>query len=80
MINRNSFDMLSGRWHNQRIVIRNGVRKDKPFSIRLYNPTEIGDLVQKAGMEVSHLCGDWSGQQLSTESRGMVVLAQKAPS
>lgn len=80
MINRNSFDMLSGRWHNQRIVIRNGIRKDKPFSIRLYNPTEIRELVQKAGMEVSHLYGDWSGQQLSAESRGMVVLAQKSPS
>lgn len=80
MINRNSFDMLSGRWHNQRIVIRNGIRKDKPFSIRLYNPTEIRELVQKAGMEVPHLYGDWSGQQLSAESRGMVVLAQKPPS
>lgn len=80
MINRNSFDMVSGRWHNQRIVIRNGVRKDKPFSIRLYNPTETRDLVQKAGMEVLHLYGDWSGQPLSAESRGIVVLAQKPPS
>jgi len=80
MINRNSFDMMSGRWHNQRIVVRNGVRKDKPFSIRLYNPTEIRELVKKAGMEVLHLYGDWSGQQLSTESRGVVVLAQKSPS
>mgnify|MGYP001341666697 CR=1 FL=1 len=58
MINRNSFDMLSGRWHNQRIVIRNGIRKDKPFSIRLYNPTEIRKLDQKAGKEVTHLYGD----------------------
>lgn len=80
MINRNSFDMLNGRWHNQRIVIRNGVCKDKPFSIRLYNPTEIRELVQKAGMEVLHLYGDWNGQQLTAESRGMVVLAQKHPS
>jgi SAM-dependent methyltransferase len=80
MINRNSFDMVSGRWQNQRIVIRNGIRKDKPFSIRLYNPTEIGELVEKAGMKVSHLYGDWSGQPLSTESRGVVVLAQKPPS
>ena len=79
MINRNSFDMVSGRWHNQRIVVRNGVRKDKPFSIRLYNPTEIRELVKKAGMEVLHLYGDWSGQQLSAESRGVVVLAQKSP-
>lgn len=80
MINRNSFDMVSGRWHNQRIVIRNGIRRDKPFSIRLYNPTEIRELVQKAGMDVSHLYGDWNGQPLTAESRGMVVLAQKPSS
>lgn len=80
MINRNSFDMLSGRWHNQRIVIRNGIRKDKPFSIRLYNPTEIRELLQKTGMEALHLYGDWNGQPLTAESRGMVVLAQKHPS
>jgi SAM-dependent methyltransferase len=31
MIDRGSFDTLTGRWHNRRIVIRNGIRKDKPF-------------------------------------------------
>jgi SAM-dependent methyltransferase len=34
MIDRVSFDSLNGRSVNKRIVIRDGIRKDKPFSIR----------------------------------------------
>ena len=76
MINRLSFDMLTGRFHNRRIVIRGGVRKDKPFSIRLYNATEIRDLLNKVGLEVQKMCG-YDGQPLSADSRGMVVVARK---
>jgi hypothetical protein len=47
MINRHAFDVLTRRFHNRRIVIRDGVRKDKPFSIRLYNTTEIRDLLNR---------------------------------
>lgn len=77
MINRNSFDMLSGRWHNQRIVIRDGVRKDKPFSVRLYNPSEITALLTRAGLAVTHLYSDWTGQLLSENGRGIVIVAEK---
>lgn len=77
MINRNSFDMLNGRWLNQRIIIRDGVRRDKPFSIRLYNPTEIRDLVQSAGLESVQFLGDWDASPLTPETRKMVVLARK---
>ncbi len=75
-INRFSFDMLTGRFHNRRIVIRNGIRRDKPFSIRLYNATEIRDLLHRAGLEVVRLSGGGS-QPLSANSRGMVVVARK---
>ena len=80
MINRNSFDTVTGRWHNRRIVIRDGVRKDKPFSIRLYNPAEIRSLVSGAGLQVRAIYGDWDAQPLSTDSRGMVVIAEKPAS
>jgi SAM-dependent methyltransferase len=76
MINRLSFDMLSGRFHNRRIVIRDGVRKDKPFSIRLYNATEIRDLLNQAGLEVYKMLG-YDSQPLSGDSRGMVIVARK---
>ncbi len=77
MINRLSFDTLTGRFHNRRIVLRDGVRKDKPFSIRLYNPTEIRDLLGRAGLEV-HKMSSYDGQPLSADSRGMVIVARKA--
>lgn len=77
LINRNSFDALTGRWHNQRLVIRNGIRKDKPFSIRLYNPTEIQAMLAQAGLEVRHWYADWRANPLTSDSRGLVILVQK---
>jgi SAM-dependent methyltransferase len=76
MINRLSFDVLTGRFHNRRIVIRNGVRKDKPFSIRLYNATEIRDLLHRVGLEVYKMLGG-DDQPLSASSQRMVVIAKK---
>jgi len=76
LISRFSFDLLTGRFHNRRIVIRDGIRKDKPFFVRLYNATEIRDLLNRAGLEVVTLSGG-GGKPLSADSRGMVVVASK---
>jgi SAM-dependent methyltransferase len=77
MIDRQQFESLTGRMYNRRIVIRNGVRKDKPFFIRVYNPSEITSLLERAGMQVDKLLGDYDGQQVSAESRRMVIVARK---
>jgi SAM-dependent methyltransferase len=76
IINRLSFDVLTGRFHNRRIVIRNGVRKDKPFWIRLYNVQEIQHLLASAGLETHKLLGG-DGQPLSAQSRRLAVIARK---
>jgi SAM-dependent methyltransferase len=70
-------DSMSGRFYNHRIVIRNGVRKDKPFFVRLYNPNEIRDLLRQAGLEVYRMYGGWDARPVSTESRRMVIIARK---
>jgi SAM-dependent methyltransferase len=77
MIDRGSFDTDTGRWHNQRIVIRAGVRKDKPFSVRFYNPNEISQLLMQAGLEVERLYGGFDAQPLTSESQRMVIIAKK---
>jgi SAM-dependent methyltransferase len=77
MIDRMSFDCLNGRSINKRIVIRDGVRKDKPFVIRLYNPNEIQALLFQAGLVLEHLYADWQGSEITPESRRMVVIARK---
>jgi SAM-dependent methyltransferase len=76
LINRFSFDPFPGRFHNRRIVIRNGVRKDKPFSIRLYNATEICRLLDKVHLPNYELLGG-DEQPLSAASRRIVVIVQK---
>lgn len=76
LVNRFSFDVLTGRFHNRRIVIRNGIRKNKPFSIRLYNATEVYNLLAGAHLVNGRLL-DGDGQPLSAESRRIVVIAQK---
>jgi SAM-dependent methyltransferase len=81
LIDRIAFDTVTGRLYNRRIVIRNGIRKDKPFFVRLYNPTEIVDLVTRAGMEIHKMYGGWDDGQgappVSTESRRMIIIARK---
>jgi SAM-dependent methyltransferase len=78
MIDRISFKTDTGRMYNDRIVIRDGVRRDKPFSIRLYNPSEICVLLDRADLEVYKMYGDWESGPISSESRRMVVVARKA--
>ncbi len=78
MIDRHSFDSLTGRLYNKRIVIRDGIRKDKPNFVRLYNPNELSALFPQAGLELFRIYGGFDGQEFSSESRRMVVIAHKS--
>lgn len=77
MINRFSFDVMTGRLVNDRIIIRDGVRKDRPFSIRLYSVTEIRDLLASVGLALEQLYEEWDGSPLRMDSPSMVVVARK---
>jgi hypothetical protein len=77
MIDRGSFDTLTGRWYNHRVVIRDGIRKDKPFFVRLYNPNEISNLIQQVGLQVDKIFGGFDSQPLTNDSQRMVIIAQK---
>lgn len=77
IIDRNSFDVFTGRMYNKRIVIRDGKRKDKPFFIRLYSLTEIQDLLKLAGLEIYKVYGDWDSSPFNLNSRRMIIIAKK---
>jgi hypothetical protein len=77
MINRFSFDVRSGRLRNDRIIIRDGVRRDIPFSIRLYSVTEMRDLLAQAGLALENVYGEWDGTALELASPAMVIVARK---
>ena len=77
MIDRSTFDAMQGRLYNKRIVIRNGKRKDKPFFVRLYSPTEIKDLLRVAGLSIYGMYTDFDSKPFTSESRRMIVIARK---
>jgi SAM-dependent methyltransferase len=77
MIDRLSFDSLEGRFYDKRIVIRDGVRKDKPYFVRLYNSNEIKDLLSSAGMLLENVYGSFDRKEFKMDSHRMVVVARK---
>ncbi len=77
MVDRLSFDGLTGRWINRRIIIRNGIRKDTPYFVRLYNPSELKLLLAQAGLELYHLYSGWEAQEYSADAHRIVVVARK---
>lgn len=77
MIDRGSFDSLTGHWINRRIMIRDGIRKDKPFKIRMFNPNEINELLKQAGLQLDQIYGGWDGQPISPETRRMIIIGRK---
>jgi SAM-dependent methyltransferase len=77
MINRGTYDEETRRWYNRRIVIRNGVRKDKPLFVRLYDKAEIRLLLAQAGLKVENIYDGWKKEPVTPESRRLVILARK---
>jgi hypothetical protein len=77
MIDRNYFDSLTGRFYNMRIVLRDGVRKDKPFFVRLYNFNEIKDLLDRAGLKVHSVYRDWKAAPFTHDSKVMIIIAKR---
>jgi SAM-dependent methyltransferase len=77
MIDRSSFDPKTGRWIDRRIYIKEGKRTDAPFSVRLYNYTEIRDLLKAVKLEILDSYGDWEARPFTWESRRMIIIAEK---
>lgn len=77
MLDRCSFDPKSGRITNRRIYIRDGHRFDAPFSFRVYNCTEMAELLRQCEFSVERCYGDWTGEELGTRSPRLIFRAKK---
>jgi len=77
MIDRNQFDPISGRLYNSRIIMRDGNRRDAPFFLRLYNPTEIIRILSENGLSLIKIVGDWTGKPFDEYSKRMIIIARK---
>lgn len=77
LIDRCTFDAVSGRIMNNRIYLRNGCRRDASFSLRTYNFTELAAILRNARFEMLHAFADWQGTAFGPTSKKLVAIARK---
>jgi SAM-dependent methyltransferase len=77
MIDQHSFDVETGRLHDDRIIVRGGRVRHTPFSIRLYTFNEIASLMRAAGLLIRSVYGDFEGSALTIDHDRMVIFATR---
>ncbi|MDK2870525.1 MAG: hypothetical protein PWP39_1760 [Pyrococcus sp.] len=77
MIDMSSFDVLTGRMHVRRIIIRNNQRKAVEYSLRIYTYTELSEMLKRAGFKIEKVYGGFDGRALSLNAPRMIVIARK---
>jgi len=77
MIDRCSFDSITGRNYTNRTIIRGGRIRKKPFFVRLYNYTEIRDILLRNGLEIIDSYSGWTDKPFGSESFRMVFIVEK---
>jgi SAM-dependent methyltransferase len=80
MIDRNHFDLETGRFVDRRTTVRGGRTREVAFSVRLYSFTEIRFVLETLGFAVEAAYGGFDGSPLSVQrSRTLVVARKVAP-
>ncbi len=79
MIDRQHFDVETGRLVDSRTMLRGTTRRDVIFSVRLFTFTEIRSLLAMARLEVTAAWGGFDGASLSADRPRMLIVARPAP-
>ena len=78
VLEERTFDHLSGRMETRWIcVARDGVRYERLSSVRLYTASELRMMLERAGLEVTNLFGDYDGSPYSWDSQRLIIVACK---
>jgi len=78
VLEERTFDHLSGRMETRWIcVARDGVRYERLSSVRLYTASELRTMLERAGLKVKDLFGDYDGSPYSWDSQRLIVVACK---
>jgi len=78
VLEERTFDHLSGRMETRWIcVARDGVRYERLSSVRLYTASELRTMLERAGLKVTDLFGDYDGSPYSWDSQRLIVVACK---
>ena len=74
MIDRHTFDPLTGRNHVDRTIVRDGAVRHVPFEVRMFTFPELRDWLLDAGLATVNAYGE-DGEPLSADHRRMIVVA-----
>lgn len=77
MIDRHAIDSRSGRLIDRRVIVRHGVTREAPFSVRLYTFSELSALLERHGLDTQSVYGDWSGSALTLNLNRMVIFGRR---
>ena len=78
MLDKNTFDPITGRVNTQRIIFREGVRREGRFFLRIYSATELRTLLLRVGFSAVRFFGDWDSEKpFDGRSFRLVAVASK---
>ncbi len=77
MVDRQRFDLESGRLVDTRTTVRHGRTRTVTFSLRIYAYTELRTLLRVAGFEVERVFGGFDGAPLSAARPRTLVVARR---
>ncbi|MFN4178930.1 MAG: class I SAM-dependent methyltransferase [Armatimonadota bacterium] len=78
VLEERNFDHLSGRMETRWIfVARDGVRYERFSSIRLYSASELRAMLERSGLQVTNLFGDYDSSPYTWDSHRLIVVATR---
>lgn len=77
MIDRLSFDPITGTTTNNRIYIKDSQRYEAPFTMYSYNYHDLACFAAAAGLKIIKTFGGWKGQPLDGDSRRIIIVLEK---
>lgn len=77
MIDRLSFDPKTGTTLNQRTYLKDGKRYEAPFSMTLFNYTDLDSFSNMAGLSITKAFGHWDGRAFDQNSRRIILVLEK---
>jgi SAM-dependent methyltransferase len=74
----NKFNILTGRWISEQIIVDKGQSYKQRQDVRLYTFTELNFFLQQFGLQITDTYGDSNNKEpYMTTSRNMIVVAEK---
>lgn len=77
MIDRLSFDPVSGTTTNKRIYVKDGKRYDAPFTMTAYNYTDCMQMLEGTDLKITQVFGSWKGEGFNQDSRRIILILEK---